>query len=93
MAKISFKILNREGVLLKEGCAEEEVNLLYDAAYQEGDVIVAETDEKDAFYWLQLDDAKGSSLVYVKGALQYEIPFGEKRINLSPKVLDRKSVV
>ena len=38
MAKISFKILNREGVLLKEGCAEEEVNLLYDAAYQEGDV-------------------------------------------------------
>lgn len=86
MAKISIKILNREGVLLREGCAEEEVNLLYDAAYQEGDVIVAETDEKDAFYWLQLDDAKGSSLVYVKGDLQYEIPFGEKRINLSPKV-------
>lgn len=85
MAQICIKILNRDGMVLAENSAENEVNLFYKGAYQEGDMITAETEEKNAFYWLQLDDAKGSSLVYVTGPLQYVIPFGEKRINLSPK--------
>ena len=33
-----------------------------------------------------MDDGKGKSLVYLTGNVDYEIPFGEKRINLSPKV-------
>ena len=35
---------------------------------------------------MQLDDAKGSSLVYLTGKVQYVIRFGEKRVNTSPKV-------
>ena len=32
-----------------------------------------------------MDDVLGKSLVYVTGRVVYPIPFGEKRINLSPK--------
>ncbi len=62
------------------------MDLVYRAEYQEGDSITLEVDETDAFYYVQFDDAKGKSLVYLTGTVNYVIPFGEKSINTSPKV-------
>ena len=86
MSYIKLQILNKNGVVLKEVCGEDEVNLVYLEEYQEGDKIVLDVEKRHKFYHLQLDDAKGKSLVYVTGKVEYLIPFGEKRINISPKV-------
>lgn len=86
MSYIKLQILNSEGMILKETQAVNEVNLVYQEVYQEGDKIVLEVEKPQEFYYLQLDDAKGKSLVYITGKVEYKIPFGEKRINISPKV-------
>lgn len=86
MSYISLQIQNKDGNILKESNGLTEVNLVYNGEYQEGDQIVLEIGEVDTFYYIQLDDAKGKSLVYLKGNVTYTIPFGEKRINTSPKV-------
>lgn len=50
---------------------EDEVSLVYSAAYQEGDRLLFEVEEAPAFYWMQVDEAKGKSLVYVTGLVDY----------------------
>jgi len=86
MANISLKILNSAGEILAENAGVDEVNLCYRAAYQEGDRFVLDIDETNCLYYVQFDDAKGTSLVYLTGSVNYVIPFGEKRINTSEKV-------
>ena len=86
MSQISIKIANSDFKVLAVNRGENEANLVYTAEYREGDRILVEIEEPDQFYWLQLDDGKGKCLVYLTGSVDYEIPFGEKRVNLSPKV-------
>lgn len=64
---------------------EDLVNLVFSQEYREGDIIILETAGDGQYVWLQFDDALGRSLVYLTGNVTYRIPFGEKRINLSPK--------
>ena len=75
MGQISIKILDKEQKTLAVAKGEDEVSLVYSSAYQEGDTIVVEIDEKNQFYWLQLDDAKQASMVYVKNDIFYQVPF------------------
>ena len=86
MSSIKLQILSDSGVILKETCGNDEVNLVYQQEYQEGDKIVLEVEDLHTFYYIQFDDAKGKSLVYITGKVEYKIPFGEKRVNISPKV-------
>ena len=86
MAQITLKVVNALGEVLCESIAKDEVNMVYRTEYQEGDKIVVEFDELNTYYHLQLDDAKGSSFVYVTGNIEFAIPFGEKRKNISPLV-------
>ncbi|MBP3611235.1 MAG: carbohydrate-binding protein [Lachnospiraceae bacterium] len=86
MSKVLVKIENGNGMVLCEKSGEEEVTLVYAAEYREGDRIIVEAEEVPSFYHIQLDDAKGRSFVYLTGSMVYEIPFGEKRVNTSPKV-------
>lgn len=44
-----------------------------------------ESSEKNCFLWLQVDEVLGRSMVYLKDTMEYVIPFGEKRLNKSPK--------
>lgn len=83
---IRLKILNKNDEILKEALGKKEVNLVYENEYQEGDYFLIEAEDVNCFYYMQLDDAKGQSLVYLTGNVKYEIPFGEKTANLSPKV-------
>ena len=78
MSYIKLQILDQNGNVLKEICENDEANLVYLEEYQEGDRIVLDVEEANSFYYVQLDDAKGKSLVYVTGKVEYVIPFGEK---------------
>ena len=86
MSKINVKIINKDGITLADKQGENELNFVYCNAYQEGDCIIINVEQLPEFYYMQLDDAKGSSLVYLTGPVRYVIPFGEKRVNTSPKV-------
>ena len=86
MAEISIKVLDQNGKTLAVSRGENEANLVYSEAYQEGDRIIVDTFDKNDHYWIQVDDALGHSLMFLKeGTFAYPIPFGSKRINLSPK--------
>lgn len=83
---LCFKILDSEMNTKAVGKGVDEVSLVYSQPYVPGDRIILETSGEAAFVWLQMDDALGRALVYITGNVEYMIPFGEKRVNLSPKV-------
>lgn len=85
MGQVSVKIYDKDGKTAAVARGEDEAYLVYSSEYREGDRFLFEFSETPAFYWMQVDEAKGSSLVYVTGNVDYVIPFGEKRINVSPK--------
>ncbi|MCI8542358.1 MAG: carbohydrate-binding protein [Lachnospiraceae bacterium] len=86
MVTLSLKVLDKNGNTICVGSGEDFVDLVCMRAYEEGDSIVLETSRKDIYINWQVDDAMGASFVYLKDNVSYEIPFGEKRISLSPKV-------
>lgn len=84
--ELCLKVYDRDGRVTAVCHGEDEVSLMCARQYQEGDRLGLEISEKNVFVWLQFDDALGRSLVYLTGNVDYTIPFGEKRIQLSPKV-------
>ena len=87
MANLTLKVVNSEDVVLCEASGCDFVDLVNLNSYHEGDCIVLESDEKNIHLHLQVDDALGQSLVYLtESSLIYKIPFGEKRVSMSPKV-------
>lgn len=85
MSEFCIKILDGNMKTLAVARGEDEVNLVFSQEYQEGDIIILEIGKKEQYVWLQFDDALGKSLVYLTGNVTYRVPFGEKRINISPK--------
>lgn len=81
-----IKVIDKGNHVVAVAHGEDEVSLMIAREYQEGDFFSVEISESGVYAWLQLDDALGKSLVYLTGNVNYKIPFGEKRINLSPKV-------
>ncbi len=82
-----LKIVDKDCKTIAVASGDKEVNLICSHTYSEGDKIILESDNKELFVWIQFDDALDSSLVYLKeNIITYEIPFGDKSINLSPKV-------
>lgn len=86
MANLKLSVLDKNNELIVTEQGEDFVCLVCRREYQEGDHIVLETSEKDIYIMLQLDDALGAAYNYVIGTVDYQIPFGEKRISYSPKV-------
>lgn len=82
---VCIKLTDKSGNTLAVARGEREVNLISAREYQEGDTIYVESSEKPGYLWLQLDDALGKSLVYLTGDIAYPVPFGDRRIHLSPK--------
>ena len=82
MLKVTIKNAEGQEILSKEG--EQEIAFLYERTYEEGDRIVVESSEKNCFLWLQVDEVLGRSMIYLNDAMEYIIPFGEKRLNRSP---------
>ncbi len=88
MAKMKLKILRNgqnglETTAVNSGI--DEVGLVYTAAYTDGDQIVFQCDEA-GYYVIQLDDAIGECLVYIKtDTMKFPVPLGEKSACYSPK--------
>ncbi|MCI8917821.1 MAG: carbohydrate-binding protein [Eubacterium sp.] len=85
MAELCLKVLDGNYKTLAVSRGEGEACIVFSQEYKEGDMILFEASQQGTHIWLQLDDALGKSLVYVTGMAAYQIPFGNKRINLSPK--------
>ena len=85
-----LKVYDGEGKMIAVRHGEDEVSLMCSREYQKGDRLGLEIPKKNIWVWLQWDDALGKSLVYLTGNAEYQIPFGEKRINLSPKAFSGK---
>ena len=85
------KVIDKNEFAVAVARDENEVNLALAREYQEGDRILIEASDSPVYAWLQLDDALGRSLVYLTEDYSYQLPFGEKRINLSPKVFSGKT--
>lgn len=87
MRELGIKIIDKAGNIKLEKIDTEEVRLVFNEAYEEGDKIVFNTSEKNTYLYAQVDDAMGEAFVYVtENEIVYEIPFGEKRVSYSPKV-------
>lgn len=81
----SYKIINAKDLPVCSITDKDELIFVYDGEYKPGDKIVLEA-ETETFAVIQLDDALGEELVYLKeGSLTYEVPFDEKKICYSPK--------
>jgi hypothetical protein len=85
MTTLCLKVLDQMGNTIGVSRGENEVNLVCAREYKEGDRIILESSHKNIHLWLQIDDALGKSLIYITGHVEYKIPFGESRINLSSK--------
>src|SRR5690606_35296747 len=77
-------VLSEAGSLIHEEKGDNEICLLLEHEYTKGDRIVFEPGD-EGYYWIQLDEALGKALVYVRGNFEYPVPFGEKRVSYSPK--------
>lgn len=87
MAVLELKIINKNGDTICSSNGIGEVHLVVKKLYEEGDKIVLESDCKNTYMYVQVDDALGAALVYItKNCIEYEIPFKEKRVSYSPKV-------
>ncbi|MBR5733354.1 MAG: carbohydrate-binding protein [Lachnospiraceae bacterium] len=84
---MKLSVVNAAGEVICEASGSDFVDLVCLHTYSEGDRIVLETSEKDRYIKWQPDDALGSAFVYITDtAVDYLIPFGEKRISCSPKI-------
>lgn len=86
MTQLTIAIQDQHGNVKAEQQDQGEVNLVYAAAYEPGDVIVLRSDDAPVFLRLSLDEALGEELVYMTGQeYTLPIPFGEKKSSYSPQ--------
>lgn len=86
MEGLEIKVLHSDGKLAKRVSGLEEINMLYDAEYREGDRIVFSAHKIPCYLALQVDEVLGEAFVYlVQKEISFVVPFGEKRICYSPK--------
>ena len=84
MAEMCLKICSDAAGYKAVARGEQVVNLVYQGEYVRGDRIEIEVEEP-VYAWLSVDDTLDRSLVYIDGTVKYNIPFDEKRTNLSAR--------
>ena len=65
MATFSLKVIDRNDSTICVSSGEDFVDLVCMRAYEEGDRIVLETSDKNAYVNWQVDDALGAAFVYI----------------------------
>lgn len=81
MAWLELKVVDVDGKVKAVADDEQEVSLVYDREYEEGDSIVFTNSHPESFYMICVDNAIGDALVYIADTeYKYEIPFGEKKV-------------
>ncbi len=85
MSIFTIKVLNALDNIKFVDSAEGFASLVVTQPYESGDSIQVETTQKNIHVRLQLDDALGSEIVYLTDTIRYQIPFAEKKTNITPK--------
>lgn len=82
---LTLEILSPDGETKASRFGQEEVALVYDAPYAEGDQIALSAPPQ-SFLWIWLDDAMPPALVYHAGGTHHlPVPFGAKVSTYSPR--------
>lgn len=84
--QLTLRILNASGDVIAHKTAHDEVVLVYQARYAEGDRLEIEAGEAGCQLAIAFDDAMPTALLYLtdkKG--QFTVPFGDKRSGFSAK--------
>lgn len=76
-------ITGPDGQVKAQASGGDRVTLIYDAPYEEGDVI--RMAGGPGFVVAQLEDSMAESYGYLSGEFCLAVPFGEKKISYSPK--------
>ncbi len=83
---LKLKVVNKDGNELYIGQASEEITAIYNFEYEDGDWIIVDSDTKEDFYAVELEETMKESIIYVPGNFfTYYIPLKDKRSNYSPK--------
>jgi hypothetical protein len=83
---LKIKVINGAGNEMYIGQAAEKVSCIFNFEYEDGDWIIVDSDRKNGFYKIRLEDSMQESIVYVPGNFfTYFIPKKDKRTNYSPK--------
>ena len=85
MAILTVQVLNGEEQVLFTDSAEDFVDLVSEREYTEGDQLIIRSSEYPIYLHIQVDEVLGESFVYLTGDLRYTVPFGQKKLNRSPK--------
>ena len=83
---LKLKVISKQDRELACGVAAENASLVHTAAYNDGDRILLETDSKNTFCMVQLEDSMPWALVFVPGtSMVFSVPLQNNRPNYSPK--------
>ncbi len=83
--QIKIEILKKDDSTYMECTSENEVFMVFNEAYEEGDKIRVSCYCTNVFVILKLDECMDSTFVFLKDALVYEIPFGIMKVSLNSK--------
>lgn len=83
---LKIKVINKSGNEMYIGKPDEKATCIFNFEYEDGDWIIVDSDKKNGFYKIQLEDTMQKSIIYVPGSFfTYFIPNNDKRSNYSPK--------
>ncbi len=84
--KLELGIEDKNTRVLAAAAGEEEVWLVYEEEYREGDALILSGLTAKAPLILELDDALPPALVYpAESRVRYPLPWGEKKLSYSPR--------
>lgn len=83
---LKVKVVNKDGNEMYISPSGDELECVFNFCYQDGDWMIIDSDKKNSFYKIQLEDTMEESIVYAPGNFFiYHIPLSNKRTNYSPK--------
>lgn len=83
--QLTLKVTDASGAVKTEATGDDEVLLVHDAAYEDGDRLVV-TAAGAGHIWLSLDATLMPALLYLaQSPFSFTIPFGEKRMPYAPQ--------
>lgn len=83
---VEVKIRSAAGTVKAQRKEEDDLVLVWQGTYEEGDEIILSVGETDCFYAVRVDDGMDEELLYFKAdKLVFPVPFQEKKEGYNPK--------
>ena len=83
---LKIKVINKAGNEMYIGSHADKACCIFNFEYEDGDWFIVDSDKKNGFYKVKLEDTMQESIIYVPGNFfTYFVPNKDKRSNYSPK--------